>query len=295
MARHARLQAALNLGIAATATACAILGAQHLLARRPLRTGDQSVPLRIGEAFALNGRRPSQARTLFIALREGCSFYSASSQFYTLLLRRASVNGVLVIAMLPDSATDVHYPERLGLRGVKVVRANFGAIGIAGVPTILYVGHGQIQDAWLGLLDRPHQEQVVSIIEGQRQWEGMGPYGGDLISALDVRSLLALDRPVTILDTRTRGEFAAGHVPGAINIPLDELPSRAPNEIDLAREVVVYCPECGQCRQQGASEATYEQLCAVARQYLRDAGFQRVKVLRGGLRAWAEAGGRTTR
>jgi rhodanese-related sulfurtransferase len=39
---------------------------------------------------------------------------------------------------------------------------------------------------------------------------------------------------------RTAREFTAGHIPGAINIPIDELRSRLP-ELPRDREVAVYC------------------------------------------------------
>ena len=36
-------------------------------------------------------------------------------------------------------------------------------------------------------------------------------------------------------------EYAWAHIPGAVNIPIKELAARAPNELDRARPVVVYC------------------------------------------------------
>lgn len=50
---------------------------------------------------------------------------------------------------------------------------------------------------------------------------------------------LSLDR-VFLLDVRTRMEFRRGNVPGAVNIPLDELRGRL-EEIPADKEVVVYC------------------------------------------------------
>ncbi len=43
-----------------------------------------------------------------------------------------------------------------------------------------------------------------------------------------------------LLDVRTPQEFAAGHVPGAVNIPVQELPARL-DEIGAPRKIVVYC------------------------------------------------------
>jgi rhodanese-related sulfurtransferase/DNA-binding transcriptional ArsR family regulator len=50
---------------------------------------------------------------------------------------------------------------------------------------------------------------------------------------------------VTVLDVRPPEEFAAGHVPGAINIPISELEKRLA-ELPKRKEVVAYCrgPYC---------------------------------------------------
>jgi NADPH-dependent 2,4-dienoyl-CoA reductase/sulfur reductase-like enzyme/rhodanese-related sulfurtransferase len=46
-------------------------------------------------------------------------------------------------------------------------------------------------------------------------------------------------RPL-LLDVRTPTEFAAGHIPGAVNIPVDDLRSRL-NELPRDRPIAVYC------------------------------------------------------
>lgn len=50
---------------------------------------------------------------------------------------------------------------------------------------------------------------------------------------------------VTLLDVRPSGEFAAGHLPGAISIPLAELQRRI-KELPRRKEIVAYCrgPYC---------------------------------------------------
>ena len=45
---------------------------------------------------------------------------------------------------------------------------------------------------------------------------------------------------VTLLDVRPEDEFALGHVPGAVNIPVRELKERL-SELDPALEIVAYC------------------------------------------------------
>ena len=48
-----------------------------------------------------------------------------------------------------------------------------------------------------------------------------------------------------MLDVRPREEFEAGHIPGAVSIPLDELRERL-DELPRGAEVVAYCrgPYC---------------------------------------------------
>lgn len=50
---------------------------------------------------------------------------------------------------------------------------------------------------------------------------------------------------VTLLDVRPVEEFEAGHLPGALGIPVDELPKRV-GEVPRDREIVAYCrgPYC---------------------------------------------------
>lgn len=47
-------------------------------------------------------------------------------------------------------------------------------------------------------------------------------------------------RNVAVVDVRPSDEFAAGHLPGAVSIPLDELGERL-DELDEGLEIVAYC------------------------------------------------------
>lgn len=46
---------------------------------------------------------------------------------------------------------------------------------------------------------------------------------------------------VQVVDIRSPEQFEQGHIPGAINIPMNELPSRV-DEYDWGDDVVVACP-----------------------------------------------------
>jgi ArsR family transcriptional regulator len=84
------------------------------------------------------------------------------------------------------------------------------------------------------------------------------------------------DDGVTVLDVRPPDEFALGHLPGALNIPLRALKTRLV-EFDPSREIVAYCrgPYC---------VLSYEAVSA-----LRTRGFK-VRRLEDGYPEWRAAG-----
>ena len=49
-----------------------------------------------------------------------------------------------------------------------------------------------------------------------------------------------VDSGALLVDVRTREEFAAGHVPGAVNLPVQELDQRM-SELPRDRDLVLYC------------------------------------------------------
>jgi rhodanese-related sulfurtransferase/DNA-binding transcriptional ArsR family regulator len=67
----------------------------------------------------------------------------------------------------------------------------------------------------------------------------LGQDGGQPVTR-DQLQHLATSTTVTVLDVRPREEYAAGHVPGAVSIPLDELADRLA-EIPDDGQVVAYC------------------------------------------------------
>jgi rhodanese-related sulfurtransferase len=83
-------------------------------------------------------------------------------------------------------------------------------------------------------------------------------------------------RDALVLDVRDKGEFAAGHIPNARNIPMPELSGRL-RELEKfkARPIVINC-------QSGMRSAS---VCGL----LRKNGFNEVFTLRGGLNGWVEA------
>ena len=100
----------------------------------------------------------------------------------------------------------------------------------------------------------------------------------DALEPVSREDLLARlqDGMVTVLDVRPEDEFAVGHLPGALNIPLAELERRL-GELPADREVIAYCrgPYC---------VLSFEAVAA-----LRERGY-RVHRLEDGYPEWKAAG-----
>jgi rhodanese-related sulfurtransferase len=104
-----------------------------------------------------------------------------------------------------------------------------------------------LADAQVGqfLLDlrRLAESRLAEIQHVTRQYlEGRGA-----LEPIDDEELLRRVRAgdVTVVDVRPREEYVAGHLPGAISVPLADLPGRV-REFRKRRDIVAYCrgPYC---------------------------------------------------
>jgi rhodanese-related sulfurtransferase len=96
------------------------------------------------------------------------------------------------------------------------------------------------------------------------------------IGTLDATRLINTGNPV-VLDVREPREFVGGRLPNAMHVPLSQIKDRGAELAKfVSRPVLVYC-ERG--LRGGAAASALAKL-----------GFKEVQSLRGGLRAWKEAG-----
>jgi glyoxylase-like metal-dependent hydrolase (beta-lactamase superfamily II)/rhodanese-related sulfurtransferase len=107
------------------------------------------------------------------------------------------------------------------------------------------------------LYAHPHEVQIASRLTAHDFGEREGRVGD-----------------LQIVDVRNPGEAEAGMIPGAVNIPVSQLPGRM-DELDAQRPTVVYC--AGGYRS------------SVAASLLRQRGFADVSDILGGYNAWHEA------
>lgn len=98
----------------------------------------------------------------------------------------------------------------------------------------------------------------------------------------ELHELLASSEAPLLIDVRTPAEFSSGHIDGAVNLPLNELPQRLP-ELNAAsdRAIVTICR---------SAKRTIP-----ATQFLHAQGFELATQLAGGMLAWHAAGLPTVR
>jgi rhodanese-related sulfurtransferase len=107
--------------------------------------------------------------------------------------------------------------------------------------------------------------------------------GSELISAAKTRipeigaaEAKAMAKPV-YLDVREPNEWNLGRIPGAVFIPRGTLETTIEQRIPRDANVVVYCASGNRS--------------ALAADTMREMGYEHVSSLRGGFRAWVDAGG----
>lgn len=94
------------------------------------------------------------------------------------------------------------------------------------------------------------------------------------ISPEELKRRLDADEDVQVIDIRSSAAFESGHIPGALNVPMAELPARM-DDIPWGDDVVVVCP-IGQSSVQAARLiGSYEGVDAAA-----------VRSMAGGYDAW---------
>lgn len=100
----------------------------------------------------------------------------------------------------------------------------------------------------------------------------------DAMEPVPLDQLLARVRngEVTVVDVRPETEFRAGHLPGALNIPLEDLEKHL-SQLDPQREVIAYC------------RGPYCVLAYDAVKRLRDRGY-RARRMEDGYPEWKSAG-----
>ncbi|RMG23466.1 MAG: MBL fold metallo-hydrolase [Armatimonadetes bacterium] len=202
---------------------------------------------------------------------------------------------------LPERWSAERLFEAMGKGGVTVLdvreRAKFAEGHVRGS---LNIPEGRSFVNWAGWLVS-YEQPIVLIGENEAQVleavgdlaligldEVIGWSGGEVLADAEsagrletvewadaASAKLACDNAEVILDVRTPLEYEAGHLPGAVNIPLGRLPDRI-GELDPSKRTLVYCQSGGRS--------------AIATSLLLQHGFRSVINLDGGYGGCVVAG-----
>ncbi len=180
---------------------------------------------------------PNPKREIFANLaRIGTALSSATRLEFLELLAQGerSVEQLATLTGVSVANTSQHL-QKLRQAGLIVGRKDgqYVYYRLAGDEIVgLLAALGQVGETYLAEVER-----IVRLYLAQK----------DDLEPVPARELLDRARKglVTVLDVRPPEEFAAGHLPGAVNIPIHELEKRL-GELPKRKEVVAYCrgPYC---------------------------------------------------
>jgi hydroxyacylglutathione hydrolase len=123
-----------------------------------------------------------------------------------------------------------HLPGSLSFEYGDNLVANLGWLLPAGTPlTLIGESPDQVTDAQRDLT-RIGIDRIAGMAGPPHEWRDEAPHLGSYPVA-DFEALAATwrDQPVAVLDVRRRLEWSAGHIEGALHVPLHQLPGRLPD------------------------------------------------------------------
>ncbi|MCE0766262.1 metalloregulator ArsR/SmtB family transcription factor [Pseudonocardia kujensis] len=146
-----------------------------------------------------------------------------------------------LLAQGPRSVAELAAAAHLGL---STASAHLQALKHAGLVTTTRYGttveYALAGDDVAALWHRVREVATARVADvGRAARTYLGPDDTEEIGREELLRRVADGRAV-VLDVRPGPEFAAGHIPGAVSIPIDELAGRL-EEIPADQEVVAYC------------------------------------------------------
>lgn len=159
-------------------------------------------------------------------------------------IRKAVGEGVLVLDVRPGNQFGEGHIAgsiNLGLGGQFASWA--GSLIPIGTKMILVADDDAAVDEAVMRLARAGHEGVVGYLDGgMAAWEknGLPVVKTAQISADELNKRLSTQKDLQVLDVRRPAEYEGGHVPGAINIPLNELRKNL-TKLDKSRPTAVIC------------------------------------------------------
>lgn len=178
-------------------------------------------------------------RTILLALAKECKYCSGSAAFYRRLAAGiASQSNTRLLAVFSEKESEAEaYLKQLETPISELRYVSFSSLGIKSLPTIAIVDReGVVTYMWVGKLPPLEEKSVMSKLG----LEDTRPPDEWSITEANLERKLANKEQLVLLDIRQRPAYTTNHRDGARNIPLDELPVRAQNELAADDTIVIY-------------------------------------------------------
>jgi hypothetical protein len=222
----------------------------------------------------------AEKRTVALVLRSTCPYCQKSAPFHRKLARLASEGAFNIVVLTDEPVWQVKAMLKAQSIDIsEVYAAQLSKLGVVGTPTVFTVSSSSnIERVWQGLLTEDKELDVVETLNVKTRWRELGDKGLEMPLTIPVvlkdelDGFLMPNSSKYIVDVRARAKFKTGHLPGAVNIPWDELQIRAIHELPKGAEVAVYCEYHPAC------EASYQDKgvptrCSLATSFLSGLGF----------------------
>ena len=166
------------------------------------------------------------------------------------------------------------------------------AFVILGLSAAVALGFNAMRENRLDLVARESFDSLIF----QPCPETFEEAGKASLDDLDSGGGVAFPEGTVLVDCRSPEAFDRGHIPGALNVPYDELEGVSPKDVERLkthRHVIVYCD--GWEEEKDPAERYNNPPSSLLADELKSAGLADVNSLAGGLRAYLEKGGQVRR
>lgn len=189
--------------------------------------------------------------------------------------------GAALLDLRPkDAYVQQHVPGAVHLLADEQLSNRVGFVLSPEQPVVLLLEKEQDYEPVIYSLARVGYDNVIGYLEGgMAAWQaaGLAVTSGDIqdVSPVELDTLLKNGSRPVVVDVREPWEYAQGHIPGAVLIPLGQLSARL-GELDPAKPVAMVC----------ASGSRSQSAAALMGQK----GFNKIYNLSDGMYGWQMAG-----
>ena len=248
MESRSKANLAANIILFAAVATFTVLLVRHLISNREYTETSLSSD---GQRVSIAGVDLSPfPQTLIVVLDKNCRFCKQQIPFYRRLAESSRAQNMKLIFAFPHNLNDgINYLQAQQIAATEVIRIRLKSLDIRGTPTVFLLNHeGKILAKWVGELSRPVEDYIISILGMSEQAiiTGDSPFlrlGNQretpVIQPADLLKRLAA-KTVTVIDIDDRKDFAQKHIGASVNIPEDELYSRALNELSESASLVLF-------------------------------------------------------